>query len=393
MDPFNSKFIAHEGRWPWMDYDKGISIILVGYAHCYFTLNGYGPNLQAYPILNYLDVFLYGFRMPLFFIISGVLVSRSLNKKGLRKYIADRANTILYPLIIWGFLEISLKIINARLNPHVFHDAASPVDYLDLIFAPRITGHLWYLNALFCIGVIYTVVKSKLNFDATNQVVIGFILYCFSGYIHYNRLNMGAITDIFEYYFFFSLGDMVSGIVLDPDSIKKYSSWKVFVPLTVAFLLVQLYCGTLNITRAYDGIAYVEHRVPLLYMLQVLIGCAFSISLSFVLQRSNKLRFLKVVGYHSLYVYAMQIIVMTLLRVVFLKVFKIYYVPVLFPLVWGLGVILPIFAYNFFMSYNFWWLFTFKKPERQVRYLKEHRIFSLKHQAEDVALPEADRRR
>ncbi|MGZ3755863.1 MAG: acyltransferase family protein [Mucilaginibacter sp.] len=380
MDPFNSKFITRESRWPWMDYDKGISIILVGYAHCYFALNGYGPNLKAYPVLNYIDVFLYGFRMPLFFIISGLLVSRSLNKKGLKKYITDRANTILYPLLIWGFLEISLKIINARLNPNMFHDAASPIDYLDLIINPRVTGHLWYLNALFCIGVVYTVIKSKLGLTASKQLIIGFVLYGVSGYIHINRLDMGALTDIFEYYFFFALGDVISHIMFAPDSIERFSSWKIFVPLTIAFLLIQFYCATLNITRAYDGIAYVEHRVPLLYMVQVLIGCAFSISASFLLQKLNKLRFLRLVGYHSLYVYCMQIITMTLLRVIFLKIFKLTYVPVLFPLVWGLGVILPIFAYNFFMSNNLWWLFTFKKPQRQVNYLKEHRIFSIKPQ-------------
>jgi hypothetical protein len=115
-------------------------------------------------------------------------------------------------------------------------------------------------------------------------------------------------------------------------------------------------------------------------MVQVLIGCAFSISASFLLQKANKLRFLRLVGYHSLYVYCMQIITMTFLRVIFMKVFKLNYVPVLFPLVWGLGVILPIFAYNFFMSNNLWWLFTFNKPQRQVNYLKEHRVFSIKSQ-------------
>lgn len=378
MDLLNSKFVYSERRLNWIDYDKGISIILVGYAHCFFTLKGYGPNLEAYPIINDLDVFLYGFRMPLFFIISGMFIAKSLNKKSLSGYISARADTILYPLFVWGIFEITLKIINARFNPNIIHEGSNWMDYLYLIINPRVTGHFWYLNTLFCIGVIYAVLKSKLKWSANFQIVLGLALYAFSSYIHINELNYGLITDICEYYFFFALGDLISDIVPSGKNIKRSTLWLMFVPLVIAFFVVQYFCWDINIKKSLDGISYVEHRLPHLYLAQVLVGCAFSVILSFLLQEYKAFKFLRIIGYHSLYVYAMQIIAMTFARIIFYKICKISYVPVLFILVWASGVLLPIVFYNFCLRFNLWRLFTFKKPARQVEYLRNNNIFSFK---------------
>src|ERR1700712_1378303 len=122
MDPFNSKFILKEKRWLWIDYDKGISIILVGFGHCMAALEGHAADLSAYPGWTYFGTFFYGFRMPLFFIISGLLVGRSLKKKGLNGYVGDRTNNILYPLLIWGIIEITLQIVAATFTKFTLHN-------------------------------------------------------------------------------------------------------------------------------------------------------------------------------------------------------------------------------------------------------------------------------
>ncbi|WP_121809557.1 acyltransferase family protein [Mucilaginibacter kameinonensis] len=93
MDPFNTRFIQNQKRWSWIDYDKGISIILVAYGHCYEILKDHGLALDEYPVLNYIGVFLYGFRMPLFFIISGLL-KRSANKHQHGNYLNNRKSSV-----------------------------------------------------------------------------------------------------------------------------------------------------------------------------------------------------------------------------------------------------------------------------------------------------------
>src|ERR1700750_1169591 len=149
MDPFNAGFILREKRWLWIDYDKGISILLVGYGHCYGTLMGYGLPLDPHSFFNYFGVFFFGFRMPLFFIVSGMLVSRSFRKKGPGNYIAERINNILYPLLIWGFLEVTLQILLTNFTHLTNYGHIGPKTYLYLLISPEKTGHFWYLNALF----------------------------------------------------------------------------------------------------------------------------------------------------------------------------------------------------------------------------------------------------
>lgn len=369
-DPFNSKFILNEKRWLWVDYDKGISIILVGYGHALGTLEGHGQDLSAYPFFNYIGTFLYGFRMPLFFIVSGLLVGRSLNKKGLGNYIGDRTNNILYPLLVWGFIEISFQIIAAHFTHLKIDQNIGPSKYLKLITDPRQTSHFWYLNALFCIGVLYASLKSLLKLKPFPQVILGLVFFCISAYIHMNNLRAGFLTDVFAYYVFFALGDLISKIMLDENNIRRFSSWKVFLPLLVFFVIMQYHFTQLNLTPNTDGNNFVERKMPFFFLIEALVGCAASVSFSFLLQKYKLFTWIRIVGYHSLFIYCMQMIVMNFARIFFESILHIQYIPALVFLVWIAGVVLPIFFYNFCLKYNLWWLYTYKKPTRQVAYFK-----------------------
>jgi fucose 4-O-acetylase-like acetyltransferase len=383
MDPFNSKFILKEKRWLWIDYDKGISIMLVGYGHCLDALGGH-TDLSAYPFFNYIGTFLYGFRMPLFFIISGLLIGKSLNKKGLNGYVSDRTNNILFPLLVWGFIEISMQIIAARFTNFTHNDGVGPAFYLNLLIDPRQTGHFWYFNALFCIGVIYAFIKSTLKLKPFAHVLLGLVFFCASAYIHVNDINAGFLTDVFGYYFFFALGDLISNVMLDEKNIKRFSSWKIFFPLLAVFLTTQYFATKINSQPNPYGNDLVEHSQPFFYLFQALIGCTISINFSFLLQKYKAFTWIRIVGYHSLFIYCMQVIVMTLARIFFQNFLHITYTPVLIMLVWSSGIVLPIFFYNFCLRYNLWWLYTYKKPAKAVEYLRSTNIFSFKRQAQEV---------
>ncbi len=372
MDPFNSRFILKEKRWQWIDYDKGISIILVGYGHCYETLKDHGLALEQYPFLNYIGIFLYGFRMPLFFIVSGLIVAKSLNKKGFTTYVTDRVNNILYPLVIWGCIQVTLQILMARYT----HNGFTAVDYLNLIIAPRRTGIFWYLNALFCIGVIYAFLKIKLRVSNIAQVLLGLFFYVMSYFVR--AYNAGAIVDILEYYFFFALGDLLSALMQNKENMQHFTTWKVAVPLLVLFLGLQFYATQINLLATPAGMRNVEVNMPALFLVQALIGCCLSICFSFFLQKYQLLTFLRVVGFHSLFIYCVQIIVMTIVRTVGMSFLHITNVPALVIILWGSGIILPIFFYNFCLRYHLWWLYTYKKPKRHIEYIKTAKLFNLK---------------
>ncbi len=378
MDPFNSRFILKEKRWLWIDYDKGISIILVGYGHCLATLNGHAADLSNYPFFDYIGTFFYGFRMPLFFIVSGLLIGRSLNKKGLNHYISDRTNNILYPLLVWGIIEITFQLLSARYTHFSLHADISPAKYIKLITDPRATGHFWYLNALFCIGAIYAFLRSKLKLKPVIQVILGLVMFCASAYVHVYDVHAGLFTDILGYYLFFALGDLISNVMLDEENIKRFASWKLFFPLLVVFIVTQYISTTINSRPTVYGINYVEDKLPFFYLFQALVGCTISFNFSFLLHRYKVFTWIRIVGYHSLFIYCVQIIVMTIARIFFQNFLHINNIPALIMLVWTSGIVLPIFLYNFCLRYNLWWLYTFKKPEKQVDYLRSTNIFSFK---------------
>src|SRR5690606_33386494 len=64
---FNASRILSRTRYPWVDYARGITIILVVYRHVF---EGLGEEVaEAYPALEYFNTFFFSFRMPLFFMI------------------------------------------------------------------------------------------------------------------------------------------------------------------------------------------------------------------------------------------------------------------------------------------------------------------------------------
>ena len=69
-------------RLTWIDYAKGIAILLVIYRHVFEGIKLSGASIDGREFLEYANIFLFSFRMPLFFIISGVFISKSLGKKG-----------------------------------------------------------------------------------------------------------------------------------------------------------------------------------------------------------------------------------------------------------------------------------------------------------------------
>lgn len=375
MDLFNSKYILSNKRFAWIDYDRGISIILVTYRHCFESIEKFGADMKQHPILEYINVFFFGFRMPLFFIASGIFVSSSLRKRGIGTYAENRVQTILYPMLLWGILQLGLQML---MSDHT-NSQITPEYFLYLITEPRKTGQFWYLNALFFVGIIYATLRTYLKFKTLHQVVLGLGLYFFAYYLRLQEQNWGFAMDIFKYYLFFSIGDLISDRMLTEKAMSVFSSWKMVVPLLIGFIVVQYFFTTINMQEHYNAAIggmdvsnyFVENNMPLFFIVVALVGCAFSISVSFSLSRFGSLKFIRVVGYHSVYIYCMQIIAMGFARIILTKFFGITNVPLLVILVLAAGLTIPVITYQLAVRAGAWWLFTLKKPVEEMEYLSK----------------------
>ena len=353
-------------RLAWIDYDKGISIILVCYLHLYHIVkDNYGVNIDAYWVLKYPAMFLEGFRMGLFFMISGILAHKSIRKKGLFSYVDSRFSMIFYPLLIWGFIKITLQIASG--GPLLRHGGL--MLYWDLLVDPRQITPFWYLHALFCVSVVYALFKVRLKVAPNINLLIGLVLYSISAYITTHGLNVMFLGDILKYYIFFAAGDFVSDFMLSEEKRTLMSRRKVLFSLLAVFLIVQSYAMQINLK--HENVFYTENMLPYLFLLQGLVGCAFSVSFSFLLQKSDPLPSLRNIGFHSLYIYCIHIIVIGMVCTLSIKILHITNVFALVGLCLAAAVWLPILIYKVSMKYNFWWLYTFRKPAEKLAYTEK----------------------
>lgn len=353
---FNAQKILNRSRYPWIDYARGITILLVVYRHVFEGLGNVGEGSGSYAGLKYFNIFFFSFRMPLFFIVSGIFIGGSLVRKGIGDYIGNRFQTIFYPLIVWGSIQISLQLLFAGYA----NAEREPMNYLHLIIDPRKIEQFWYLNALFFVSVLYALVHWYGKVKPWQQLILGVILYAVSGYCHVHNIHIGFLIDVSFFYLFFAVGHVFSDLVLNTKNHSILTSWRTTLIALPFFVLVQHYFTYLNLLHKDDY--YVQYQQPAIFAITALLGGAFVIQVSFLLQKLDIMRFLRVIGYHSLYIYVMHLMITSGIRSLLLKSFGIQNIPVLLVVSVTAGVILPVILYNIAERAGAWWLFTLKKP-------------------------------
>jgi fucose 4-O-acetylase-like acetyltransferase len=364
-DLFNARYILASNRLGWIDYARGICIILVCYRHCFDGLKEAHLAVADYPLLQIFNVCFYSFRMPLFFIVSGLFISRSLQKKKLSDYIWGRFSIVFYPLIIWGSLQITLQLI---LKNYV-NGAPVPFDYINLIIFPRNPTNnqqFWYLNALFFVGAFYGFFKVVLRFKLWHQVVLGLLLYGVASYMGYNGLSFYIFPDIFHFYIYFCIGDIISAFIFKKETTDILLSNKWLISSAIFCIIMQTIFTVVNMRHGDDN--YINVYMTWLYFPISLSGCLFMVQIAQTLQKTGIIKWLRVIGYHSLYIYLMHLMLIAAVRIVLVKIFHIHYIPLIMFIAISLGVIIPILVYNLCIRLGMWWLFSLKKPEAEIQH-------------------------
>lgn len=356
---FNAEKILSRTRNPWMDYAKGICILMPVYRHTFEGIANVGIGSYSYPNIRYIDVFTMGFRMPLFFMIAGAFMASSLSRKGIGGYVTGRFRTIFYPLMVWGGIQITLQLMFAG----TINAKREPFDYLNLVLDPRRLEQFWYLNALFFVSVIYALFSWYGKFKAKHQVLVGLVFYSIASYCSNKDIHIGFLSGVTFYYLFFAVGDALHDLILNEKNHKWLSSFRTTLIIVPIFVAVEYYCTVLNLAHPEDFDFYVQHHRQDIFFFSALVGAAFIIHLSFLLQRFDILRFLRVIGFHALYIYVAHLIVTASVRVLLVKGLGIENIPVLLGIIFPAGIIVPIIFYNMAKKYGFTWIFTLKEDE------------------------------
>ena len=165
--------VIQKSRLQWIDYLRGIAIILIVYRHVLVGIER--GNIAMPAILVNANMIFYSFRMPLFFILSGIFISSSLAKKSLKELIGIKFEKLFYPYLVWCTLQVTLQIIFSG----VTNSNRTVMDYTYIFYQPRNLDQFWYLPALFNTTIIYLFVTAKLKANPGVQLILGLAFYLF----------------------------------------------------------------------------------------------------------------------------------------------------------------------------------------------------------------------
>ena len=158
----------------------------------------YSPVMQFF---RYLSRWVYGFHMPLFFMLSGaVLALRPLGR--FDAVVQSKIKRLIIPYFVYGWLfMLPVKYIGH------FYSRESVLQAMQGLLSGQDAGHLWFLTALFWCLIIFVLIEKitiKLGCDSRYLLLMiaGLIQLTYS-YIPFDVLKMKTGL---SYIFWFALG-------------------------------------------------------------------------------------------------------------------------------------------------------------------------------------------
>lgn len=337
-----------KSRLYWVDYLKGIAIILVVYRH---SLLGIERSGEPTPIfLENANLVFYSFRMPLFFMLSGLFVSLSLRKRSVKQYIESKFETLIYPYFVWVIIQVTLQIILSGFT----NSNRSLIDYTYIFYQPRNLDQFWYLPALFNATVMYIFIKKYITDKWWFLLVIALGFYFLSTHLQ----SVSMISDWMQFYIFFAVGDIVSRLFFHK-SLQNFFKNPLTLLIAIPFFI---FAQTFYLSHNMYYLTTVTMQAE--FLLIAFTGCFTMLALSFMLQRWNVLSWLRILGYHSIYIYVMHVMVAAFTRVFIINVLHIHNIYIVLLSCITVGCVLPVIIYNLFIHNNFaWFLFSYRRKQ------------------------------
>jgi uncharacterized membrane protein YcfT len=278
-------------RVEWVDYAKGICIILVVMMHS--TL-GVEKALGATGHLSAFIEWARPFRMPDFFLISGLFLSRSINNNW-RDYLDKKVVHFGYFYVLWYTIQFALK-------GHGFYQDLGFTGLLRQYALGFIEpfGTLWFIYML---AIFFIVVKLTRNVPPLLIFAIGAALEI--AHIHTGWSIIDEFASRFVYFF---VGYWLSSHVFTATNIMWQRS--------LVALMAMLYIWAAGHSFAMiNGVS----KLPVISLMLGFAGASAVITTSIILARSGGLKWLRYIGENSIVVYLAFVLFMGPVRAIGIK--------------------------------------------------------------------------
>jgi fucose 4-O-acetylase-like acetyltransferase len=327
-----------EHRKDWVDYGKGIGIILVVYAH--LLSSGFHAQLKIQEHFLLSDSIVYSFHMPLFFFLAGLFVAQSYKKRGASAFLVNKLKYLAYPYLIWSFLQGSIELFFSGHS----HRGITGSDILGIPYLPL--AQFWFLYALFWMYVAYAVLNSLGRFAPAGMVAAALVLFFFP--INTEIMALHGFATGFIFFVFGIFANEYFG------EMEKYilPIWATgaFFPVFIG-VAWYIFESVIAPTRLTDG----SH--PFYFLFLAVSGITLCIGLAQYFSRQKCFHFIQILGIYSLQIYLVHMLAGVGARIILVNFFHVEN-PVLHMFIGvSAGLLVPILVYKTALKAHFPFLF------------------------------------
>ncbi len=286
-----SPIVPSNQRMVWLDAAKGLSILLVAFHHAELTATSIGEDWAGF---DRLSAFFQPIRMPLFFLISGMLAASAVSKSW--RELAQ--SKIAYFLYLYGLWSTIIWICYSFIGPDGGrYTTGSSVKQLITMWIIPISGtwFLWLLAIYFVLAKCLNQVKSVFTFI----LLVVFTTVAVEVFLYFPHSSWRSML-IYAPFF-------VGGLWYSRYIVKYLPRY-----ISIAFPLVAiLYYAAIN----YVGLDFIQgssEQAPAVRLTLSAIGLILGLGAAFLLSRLSVVREqLAFLGRNTLSIYLAHGIIMT----------------------------------------------------------------------------------
>ena len=316
----SAKREKEQSRVVWVEYAKGIGIVLVVFGHVQRGLFN-AEIIQDISLYEFFDDWIYSFHMPLFFFLSGIFFYSDWQKRGHKKFLIGKMDAIFYPYILWSLLQGGIEAsLSSQTN--------GQVSWIQVISLWQPRAQFWFLYALFLIFIFNSFLA---KYFRERWLMISMILAIASFELS-NLVHIQGITGAMKNIIFFNFGALLSYYLLG-DKVRKNAKVKGGLGI---LLLIGCF---LLVNYDFNGDVLISD-ISIIFL--SCMGIAGVVLVSFFLSVISKIKWLSIVGKYSLHIYLIHVIAASGGRILLQKVGYIesYWIHVTSGML--LGVLVPI---------------------------------------------------
>jgi uncharacterized membrane protein YcfT len=323
---------SRDPRIPWVDYAKGICIILVVMMHS--TL-GVGEAMGGTGFMHHVVEFARPFRMPDFFLISGLFLALVIDRDW-RLYLDRKVVHFAYFYVLWFLIAVAFKWPGLIAEEGV----AAGIEQFFLAFIEPF-GTLWFIYLLPIFFVTAKLVKG----------VPPWIVLAVGAVLETLRVHTGStvIDEFAARFLYFCVGWYAAPYIFAFAKSVAARAGSTFVAIGL--------WAVLNATLVWFNLAV----LPGVSIALGLAGCFAIVALASLLARFETAGFLRYAGEHSIAIYLAFFIPMAATRLILIKTGIITDIGWVSLIVTAAGVIAPLILYEITVRTG-WGRFLFERP-------------------------------